>query len=316
MKERAEDATKAKTDFLANMSHEIRTPMNAIVGMVELIMREDISDIVREHVYNIKSASTNLLGIINDILDISKVESGKVELTEDEYEFASIINDITNMAIVRIDEKDIEFLVEVDPNIPYKLYGDEIRLRQIIINLVNNAIKFTKSGYVKLKITSSTKDNNKITLNVSVEDSGIGIKSKDLDKLFESFKQVDTRRNRNIEGTGLGLAISKSLIELMGGSISVFSEYGKGSTFSFTLDQKITNHKGFAQLSNDKFNKNILVYEESKNYRKSLYYTFTSLGLKASYCGDIKRFKKLLNQKKYDYVLHLLILLNRIKIIY
>ena len=316
MKERAEDATKAKTDFLANMSHEIRTPMNAIVGMVELIMREDISDIVREHVYNIKSASTNLLGIINDILDISKVESGKVELTEDEYEFASIINDITNMAIVRIDEKDIEFLVEVDPNIPYKLYGDEIRLRQIIINLVNNAIKFTKSGYVKLKITSSTKYNNKITLNVSVEDSGIGIKSKDLDKLFESFKQVDTRRNRNIEGTGLGLAISKSLIELMGGSISVFSEYGKGSTFSFTLDQKITNHKGFAQLSNDKFNKNILVYEESKNYRKSLYYTFTSLGLKASYCGDIKRFKKLLNQKKYDYVLHLLILLNRIKIIY
>lgn len=302
MKERAEDATKAKTDFLANMSHEIRTPMNAIVGMVELIMREDISDIVREHVYNIKSASTNLLGIINDILDISKVEYGKVELTEDEYEFASIINDITNMAIVRIDEKDIEFLVEVDPNIPYKLYGDEIRLRQIIINLVNNAIKFTKSGYVKLKITSSTKDNNKITLNVSVEDSGIGIKSKDLDKLFESFKQVDTRRNRNIEGTGLGLAISKSLIELMGGSISVFSEYGKGSTFSFTLDQKITNHKGFAQLSNDKFNKNILVYEESKNYRKSLYYTFTSLGLKASYCGDIKRFKKLLNQKKYDYV--------------
>ena len=208
MKERAEDATKAKTDFLANMSHEIRTPMNAIVGMVELIMREDISDIVREHVYNIKSASTNLLGIINDILDISKVESGKVELTEDEYEFASIINDITNMAIVRIDEKDIEFLVEVDPNIPYKLYGDEIRLRQIIINLVNNAIKFTKSGYVKLKITSSTKYNNKITLNVSVEDSGIGIKSKDLDKLFESFKQVDTRRNRNIEGTGLGLAIS------------------------------------------------------------------------------------------------------------
>ena len=302
MKEKAEEAGRAKTHFLANMSHEIRTPMNAIAGMVELIMREDISDTVRENVYNIKSASTNLLGIINDILDISKVESGKIELVEDEYEFASIVNDITNMAIVRIDEKDIDFLVEVDPNTPYKLYGDEIRLRQIIINLVNNAIKFTKSGFVKLKIESLSSDNNMVNLKVAVEDSGVGIKSNDLDKLFESFKQVDTRRNRDIEGTGLGLAISKSLIELMGGSINVESEYGKGSTFSFTLTQKITNYEGFAKISKDKINKNILIYEESKNYRNSLQYTFNSLGIRSDYCESRNELMNLLNNKVYDYI--------------
>ncbi|WP_195250941.1 ATP-binding protein [Romboutsia sp. 1001713B170207_170306_H8] len=302
MKEKAENAGKAKTHFLANMSHEIRTPMNAIVGMVELIMREDISDTVREHVYNIKSASTNLLGIINDILDISKVESGKIELVEDEYEFASIINDITNMAVVRIDEKDIDFLVEVDSNIPYKLFGDEIRLRQIIINLVNNAIKFTKKGYVKLRIESSKINDNKVSLSVSVKDTGIGIKQGDLCKLFESFKQVDTRRNRDIEGTGLGLAISKSLVELMGGNISVESTYDKGSNFSFTITQKVTNYKGFAQVEGDNLEKNILVYEEKYSDKESIRYIFDSLKLKADYCSESSIFLNMLKSNRYSHV--------------
>lgn len=302
MKEKAEIAGKAKTEFLANMSHEIRTPMNAIVGMVELIMREDISDTVREHIYNIKSAGTNLLGIINDILDISKVESGKIELLEDEYEFASIINDITNMAVVRINEKDIDFLVEIDPTIPYKLYGDEIRLRQIIINLVNNAIKFTTSGFVKLKIESQTIEDNEVKLKVSVKDTGMGIKEEDLEKLFESFKQVDTRKNRNIEGTGLGLAISKSLVELMGGKIFVESVYGQGSEFSFIVNQKITNYKGFAEVNDEKLNENILVYEEQKTYEGSLKYTFESLGLKVDYCKDELEFINLIEGKSYNHI--------------
>lgn len=302
MKEKAEIAGKAKTEFLANMSHEIRTPMNAIVGMVELIMREDISDTVREHIYNIKSAGTNLLGIINDILDISKVESGKIELLEDEYEFASIINDITNMAVVRINEKDIDFLVEIDPTIPYKLYGDEIRLRQIIINLVNNAIKFTTSGFVKLKIESQKIEYNEVKLKVSVKDTGMGIKEEDLEKLFESFKQVDTRKNRNIEGTGLGLAISKSLVELMDGKIFVESVYGQGSEFSFIVNQKITNYKGFAEVNEEKLNENILVYEEQKTYKESLKYTFKTLGLKVDYCKDEVEFINLIKEKSYNHI--------------
>lgn len=302
MKEIAEKAAEAKTQFLANMSHEIRTPMNAIVGMVELIMREEISDTVKENVYNIKSASTNLLGIINDILDISKVESGKIEIIEEEYEFASIVNDITNMATVRIGEKDLNFLVEVDPNIPYKLYGDEIRLRQVIINLVNNAIKFTREGYVKLRILSDNTEDNNISLNISIEDTGIGIKAEDIEKLFESFKQVDTRKNRNIEGTGLGLAIAKSLVELMGGSVEVKSTYGEGSIFSFTIPQKITNYKGFAQVNKEKINQNILVYEPIKCHEDSLKYTFSSLKLNVDYASDSSEFISMIRNYKYNHI--------------
>lgn len=302
MKEIAERAAKAKTNFLANTSHEIRTPMNAILGMTELILREEISDIVKENAINIKSAGTNLLGIINDILDISKIESGKLDIIEDEYEFASIINDITNIANVRMDEKNIKFLVEVEPSIPYKMYGDEVRLRQIIINLVNNGIKFTDEGFVKLKINWTKGDNASLDLLVSVEDSGIGIKDEDKEKLFQTFNQVNIKKNRKIEGTGLGLSICKSLLELMHGEIKVESTYGKGSIFSFRLPQKVLNYKPFIKIPLKNTNQKVLVLEENENYRNSLDYAFKTLEVEAEIENNEDVFIEKLNKDTYDQV--------------
>ena len=302
MKEIAERAAKAKTNFLANTSHEIRTPMNAILGMAELLLRENIGESARSHVYNIKSAGTNLLSIINDILDISKIESGKLNIIEDEYEFASIINDITNMANVRISDKSIKLLIEVDPNIPYKMYGDEVRLRQIIINLVNNAIKFTEEGYVKLKITSDKITGNKVQLKVIVEDTGIGIKDEDKSKLFRTFQQVDTLRNRKIEGTGLGLSICKSLLDLIGGEIKLSSEYGKGTTFEVILPQKVITYRKFVEIQPKNLEQNIIVHEPNKYYEDSLKYTFKMLNIKAIYEPDASKFIDMIDKNEYDHM--------------
>ncbi len=231
-----------KSDFLANMSHEIRTPMNAVIGMAEMALREDLSQSAKEYINQIKTSGKALLAIINDILDFSKIESGKMDIVPVEYEPLSLINDISNIVITRIGEKDIEFIIRANPNIPYALYGDDIRIKQIIINLSNNAVKFTESGEIVLSIDYEMhEDGENLDLLVSVRDTGVGIKKTDLNKLFNSFQQVDSKRNRSIEGTGLGLAISRQLVEIMGGSISVESVYGEGSTFSFRIPQKIIN---------------------------------------------------------------------------
>ncbi len=244
----AENANKTKGDFLANMSHEIRTPMNAIVGMCELILRErDISETVREYCFNIQNSGRSLLAIINDILDFSKIESGKMELIEDEFNIASTLNDVINMAMTRKGDKKLELAVHVDPDIPMGLIGDEIRIRQIIINLVTNAIKYSNEGCVSIRV-SQTKHDYGINLSVSVSDTGIGITEEDLEKLFSSFQQVDTKKNRSVEGTGLGLAISKRLITRMGGFINVSSEYGKGSEFRFVIPLKVKNPSPFISL--------------------------------------------------------------------
>lgn len=234
-----ERASHMKSDFLANMSHEIRTPMNAVLGLSDLALREDMSAAARNYVHQIKASSKNLLVIINDILDFSKIESGKMDIVETEYEPMSIINDLTSIVNSRIGDKDIEFTMDIAPDLPKSLYGDSVRIHQIILNLLTNAVKFTHHGEVHLKVYFIKKDEKTVIMKVEIRDTGIGIKQQDMKKLFNSFQQLDSKRNRNIEGTGLGLAISKQLLSIMGGDIFVESEYNKGTTFMFDIPQKI-----------------------------------------------------------------------------
>ena len=245
----AEDANRAKSDFLANMSHEIRTPMNAIVGMCELILREnDISNIVRERCVNIQNSGKSLLSIINNILDFSKIESGNMELIEDKFNISSVLEEVINMTVTRKGCKKIEIIVLADPNIPCGLIGDEVCIKQIIINLMTNAVKFTHSGAVTLSVSHIVQEDS-IILKISVEDTGIGITEENLNRLFTSFQQLDTRKNRSIEGTGLGLAISKRLLTQMGGTINVSSVYGQGSVFSFEIPLKISDARPFISVN-------------------------------------------------------------------
>lgn len=304
--EKLEYANQTKGDFLANMSHEIRTPMNAIVGMCELILREqDISDGVRENCFNIQSSGRSLLSIINDILDFSKIESGKMEIIETKFNIASLLNDVINMTMTRKGSKKIEIMVHADPAIPCGLIGDEVRIRQVMINLMTNAVKFTNSGAVTLKV-SQTKQEYGINLRISVEDSGIGITEENMEKLFKSFQQVDTRKNRAIEGTGLGLAISKRLITKMGGFINVSSVYGQGSKFSFVIPLKVDDEKPFITVKNASeiraagfidFSK-FSVPAVERNYRDLIREISTQLNIEYMHTSSFERFKKVLEERK------------------
>ena len=236
-----EHAVKMKSDFLANMSHEIRTPMNAVIGMAEMALREDIPDSARSYINQIKSSGRALLTIINDILDFSKIESGKMDISPVEYEPMSLFNDVANIIMTRLMDKEIELILNMNVDIPHLIYGDNVRIRQILINLANNAVKFTRSGQVRFVVDFTWIDDDNIMLSVAVEDTGIGIKPENVGKIFESFQQLDSKRNRDVEGSGLGLAITKNLLSLMDGTIHVESEYGRGSVFSFKLPQKVVD---------------------------------------------------------------------------
>lgn len=235
----AEEASRAKSDFLANMSHEIRTPINTILGMDEMLIREEKDPTLRKYAINIQRAGKMLLAQINDVLDFSKIEAGKMELYPDEYNLTNGLVDIYTMISGRADEKGLTFYLKVDPNMPHYLYGDNLRIRQVVMNLLTNAIKYTKEGSVTLSLSAEKIDIDKVKNRVVVEDTGIGIRKEDISRLFSVFERLDEMQNRTIEGTGLGMNIVFSLLRMMDSKLEVESTYGEGSRFSFEIVQKV-----------------------------------------------------------------------------
>lgn len=243
-----ERLSRTRNSFFANMSHEIRTPINTIIGLNEMILREDISDEIAENAIHIQDASKMLLALINDILDMSKIESGKMEIVPIQYETGAMFSELVNLIWIRAHEKKLEFKLDISPEIPSMLYGDEVRIKQVVINLLSNAVKYTQKGFVSLSARSERKDNNKILLTISIRDSGIGIRKEDMQRLFQSFQRVDEGTNAGIEGTGLGLSISHQLVDMMGGKITVDSIYQKGSVFTIQIEQDIVNENPMGHM--------------------------------------------------------------------
>jgi len=240
----ADAANKAKSNFLSNMSHEIRTPINAILGMNEMILREAVAPNIVEYSENIRTAGNTLLGIVNDVLDFSKIEAGKMEIIPVEYALSSLLNDLVNMIQKRAENKGLIFYINADENLPSELFGDEIRIKQVVTNILTNAVKYTEKGSVTLTVTFSVTGENKIKLFFSVNDTGIGIKEEDIKKLYSAFERIEEKRNRTIEGTGLGMNITQRLLHMMGSELNVHSVYGEGSGFSFEVEQGVVNwHK-------------------------------------------------------------------------
>jgi len=298
--EKVEIASKAKSDFLAKMSHEIRTPMNAITGMSELALRENSLDAAREHIITIKQAGANLLAIINDILDFSKIESGKMEIVPGNYQFSSLVNDVVSIIRMRVVDSNLSFVVNIDCNVPNSLFGDETRIRQVLLNILSNAVKYTKKGFVSFSVSGEI-NKDEVLLTIDVTDSGSGIKPEDLKKLFGEFVQIDLATNRGIEGTGLGLAITKRLVNAMGGDISVQSKYGKGSTFTVTISQKIRSPEPLAYVEKTE-GKNVLVYEDNGIYADSIVCTVDNLGVECERAENDEELREKLKSKDYSFL--------------
>lgn len=320
LSKKAEAANHAKSDFLARMSHEIRTPINAVIGMDEMILRESSNNEIREYAINIQEASNILLSLVNDILDFSKIESGKMELAESPYFIGSVLNDVINMTSIKAEQKGLEFKLDISGDIYSEFMGDEKKLRQILINILGNAIKYTKKGSVLLS-ASMREDNgtDSVVLVIKVTDTGIGIHSEEKDKLFDKFGRLDLAHTGNIEGTGLGLAITKHLVDLMGGSISIESVYGKGSTFTIELPQKYLSreclgdfeeqHKEYIKNKNayhEKFHApevNILVVDDNAMNRNIIRMLLKKTQVQTDTCASGKECLEMSSRKFYDIIL-------------
>ena len=256
----ADTANKAKSDFLADMSHEIRTPINAVLGMNEMILRESKDEQILEYSTNIKSAGNTLLSIINNILDFSKIEDGKMTLVPAEFDTAEFITNLVNTISERARAKGLEFVTEIDESVPSKLYGDDVRISQIVMNLLTNAVKYTERGSVTLRMKNYGITDGSVKLRVEVSDTGIGIKDEDLGKLFESFKRIEEKRNRHIEGTGLGISIVCKLLAMMDSKLEVESQYAIGSTFGFNLKLRVTDPEPVGKYEEKR--KSVLSHDE------------------------------------------------------
>ena len=258
-------ANQAKSAFLSNMSHEIRTPINAVLGLDEMILRESSEENIKTYAKDIQSSGKSLLAIINDILDFSKIEAGKMEIIPIDYDLCTMISDLSNMISERAEKKGLDFIINIDDSMPHKLHGDETRVKQCILNILTNAVKYTNEGSVTMSFGFAKTSNSSIKLKVTVKDTGIGIKEEDLKKLFSPFERIEERRNRSIEGTGLGMSIVKSLLSAMNSKLSVQSVYGSGSIFSFEVEQGVLSWEKLGNFEEQK--KKLL--SNSKPYTES-----------------------------------------------
>ena len=306
----ASAASKAKSDFLAKMSHEIRTPMNAIIGMTELALRENELSATHRHVLTVKQAGAHLLSIINDILDFSKIEMGKLEIIMTDYLFSSLANDVISIIRMRVIDTQIRFAVNIDCNIPNNLIGDETRIRQVLLNLLSNAVKYTDNGFVSFTVYGEQVEEDSIVLKIEIMDSGKGIKPEDIDSLFGEYVQVDQEKNIGIEGVGLGLAITRNIVNAMGGSISVYSEYGIGSLFSVTLPQKIRSPEVLAVVE-DPEKKSVIVYERREIYANSIICTIDNLGVDCTIVSNDFDLLEKMKSRPYPFVFISFALYNR-----
>ncbi|GHV95758.1 hypothetical protein AGMMS50293_20780 [Spirochaetia bacterium] len=309
-KMKADEDSRAKSSFLARMSHEIRTPMNAIVGMSELVLRGELSEESRSYALDIKQAGANLLSIINDLLDFSKIEAGRMEIIPVNYQLSSLVNDTVSIIRMRLIEKPIRFYTNIDSRLPNDLLGDEVRMRQILLNLLGNAVKYTEKGYISVTITQAGRVDNKVYANsgygrvrlkIIVADSGLGIKPEDQAKLFGEFVQVNVARSQGIEGTGLGLAITKRLCIAMGGDITVESEYGKGSAFTVIIPQEAVSDTPFARVDRPE-EKKVLLYTRRAVYARSVCWSLENLGVPHTLVTTQETFEEAFKREDWYYV--------------